>query len=308
MTHPAKTRQRKVQLLKGGRKIFNQEEKTMLAQTFDKVVSETMTRAEEITVHIEEDNPHLYYSSIDYEKFSLIYFNRPVNEEKVQKLVKAIREGRNYLANFPGNVTPDWVITDGQHRHEAAKREKVPFYYIIDPKFEMDDAIAANTVTSNWTTEQYMNSYATREFPEYVKINNFYLENPWIKISLLPKLCSTKGYGKLNFNNGHYVADRMAFAYKVAAMVNSFRPFIGDKQANYSPFIQTIMNLAMNQNYNHKRMMAKMEQRGSLFQRCATVPQYLSILTDIYNYRVAPENRISLTEDFIQSRWQRDAK
>jgi len=255
-----------------------------------------------------EDMLLTYYASVNYDKFSLIYFNRPIEEEKVHKLQKQIREGKNFLINFPGNVTPEGIVTDGQHRLEAAKREKVPFYYIVSDNFKMDDAIAANTITSNWTTLEYMNSYASREFPEYVKIKNFYLENSWVKISTLPKLCSSKGYGKLNFNNGHYVADRMPFAGEVAAMVNSFRRFIGDKQADYNPFVQTMMSLAGNSNYNHKRMISKMEQRGSLFHRCATVLQYLEVLTEIYNYRVSPENRFSLVEYFTNSRWQRDSE
>lgn len=257
---------------------------------------------------VEGDTPLTYYASTDYDKFSLIYFNRPIEEEKVHKLQKAIREGKNYLINFPANVTPEGVITDGQHRHAAARREQVPFYYIVTDHFEMNDAILANTITSNWTSKEYMESFAARDFPEYVKIKNFYLENPWIKISTLPKLCSSKGYGKLNFNNGHYVADRMKYAGEVVAMVNGFRRFIGDKQANYNPFVQTVMNLALNPNYHHKRMMEKMEQRGSLFRRCATVPQYLEVLTEIYNYRVSAENRVSLTEDYVRSRWQRAAE
>jgi hypothetical protein len=254
----------------------------------------------------ENDEKLTYYASTDYDKFSLIYFNRPIEEEKVQKLQKAIREGRNYLINYPGNVTPEGIITDGQHRHAAAKREKVPFCYIVSANFAMDDAIAANIVTSNWTTEQYMDSFAARGFPEYVKIKNFYLENSWVKISTLPKLCTTKGYGRLNFNNGHYEADRMKYAGEVVAMVNGFRRFIGDKQAEYNPFVQTVMNLALNPNYHQKRMMEKMEQRGSLFHRCANVPQYLEILTEIYNYRVNPINRFSLSEAFANARWQRD--
>lgn len=256
-------------------------------------------------VSVAADQQHTCYSSTDYTKFSLIRFNRPVSEEKVQKLLKAFRENRNYLHIYPIVVNRQFEVLDGQHRLEAAKRAGVPIFYIIDDDFRMEDAIAANNVVGKWTTEQFMNSFAEREFPEYVKIRDFYLEHPWIKISTLPKLCSTKGYGKLNFDNGHYEADRMEFAHKVAAMVNSFRPFIGDKQAEFNPFVQTVMNLAANHNYNHKRMVEKMKQRGSLFQRCATVPQYLAILTEIYNYRVAPENRISLTEDFIRSRWQR---
>lgn len=253
-----------------------------------------------------EDQVHPYYSTVDYEKFSLIYCNRPVDEERVIKFQKEFREGRNYLKNFPINVTPEFIITDGQHRHAAAKREKVRLFYIIDDKFEMKDAIAANTMVDKWTTTEYMESFAKREFPEYIKIYNFHLEQPWIKISTLPKLCSTKGYGKLNFNNGHYEADRMDYAHKVAAMVNSFRPYIGDKQADYNQFLQTMMNLAQNPNYNHKRMIEKMKQRGSLFQRCATVEQYLTMLTEIYNYRVSPENRVLLTEYFIHSRWKRE--
>lgn len=254
----------------------------------------------------EEDKIHAYYSTTDYDKFSLILYNRPVDEEKVSKFVKEFEEGKNYLKNFPINVTPDLTITDGQHRHAAARRAKVRLFYIVDEHFKMDDAIAANGLVGKWTTLEYMESFAKRNFPEYEKIYNFHLEQPWIKISTLPKLCSTKGYGKLNFNNGHYEADRMGYAHKVASMVNGFRVHIGDKQADYNQFLHTVMNLAQNPNYNHKRMMEKMTQRSSLFERCATVEQYLNMLTGIYNYRVSPENKVLLTEYFIHSRWKRE--
>jgi hypothetical protein len=262
----------------------------------------------EETEAIFADQQHTYFSSRDYEKFSLIYFNRPVSEEKVGKLSKAIQEGRNYLRNYPIIVNSQFAISDGQHRHAVAMREQLDLYYIIDDDFKMDDAIAANIITSGWTTREFMNSFAARGFPEYVKLKEFYDRNEWIKISTLPGLCSSKGYKKLNFNNGHYVANRMEYGEKVVKMVNDFRLYIGDKQAEYNPFLQTVMNLANNPNYNHRRMMDKLKVRVGHFQRRSNVPQYLDLLTEIYNYRVSPANRVLLTEFFIHQRWQRDDK
>lgn len=269
---------------------------------------EKETEEEIIFPSTEGDIPHVYYSTTEYEKFSLIYFNREISEEEVQLIIKAIEEGKNYLRVFPIVVNSKFEITDGQHRYRAAERLELPLYYIVDDDFVMEDAIAANTVTTNWTTKEYMNSYAKKGFPEYIKLRNFYLENPWIKISLLPKLCSRNTVPKFTFQRGHYKADRIDYAKKVVAMVNSLRPIIGDNQAEYRYLILTMMNLAQNPNYNHKRMLEKLKQRTSLFRRCADVEQYLSMFTQIYNYRVSPQNRVQLTEFYIRQKWQRDTK
>lgn len=259
------------------------------------------------TISTENDIALTYYSTTDYEKFSLIYFNRPVTEEKVNKIVKLVtEEGKNYFRLYPMIVNSNFEIMDGQHRHEAGKRTKLPITYIIDDEFQMEDAIIAVGATTNWHMFDFMESYAKRQFPEYVKINDFYQQFPWVKISIIPALCSSKGYSPILFQRGHYIADRIDHAHKVVATVNAFRPFIGDEQAEYKPFIQTLSSLIQNANYNHKRMIEKMKQRGSLFERCTSVEKYLIMLTEIYNYRVSPENRVMLSEYYIHSKWNKE--
>lgn len=244
----------------------------------------------------EEDTPHTYYSSTNYDKFSMIYFNRPIEEKRVVEIVKDIDSGKDLLFAYPGIVGPGFVVTDGQHRHEAARRTRKPFFYIWAAGIQLQDAIRANDLTKGWGIRQYLDSFSDRGFVDYRMLQEFMKEYDWMPLMVSINSCSSSGYQRIPFKNGHYKADRMKFARDIAKMTLDFQPHF--PQFGMRDFVATVRNLASNPEYDHKRMIRKMKYRGNDLKRRSTVEQYLENLTEIYNYREAPQHRVFLTEHF----------
>jgi hypothetical protein len=71
------------------------------------------------------------HSSVDYDQFKKIEWNRSLNASNIRKLLKE-NQKKFQLHKFPIIVTDDFKIIDGQHRFEVAKKLNSPVYFIID--------------------------------------------------------------------------------------------------------------------------------------------------------------------------------
>ncbi len=216
--------------------------------------------------------------------------NRPVDPEKVARLVREIFSGNNRLPFNPIIVNSDMVITSGHHRYFAAIHCQVDIYYMIDPDGSLQKAINEDSLTDHWTTKQHLERFAAVGKFDYVMLQNFWKEFPWLTISNLIRLCATSGYKKDQFPKGIYKIDRLNFARKVCLMAMDFKPFF--KEWDSKVFLDTIMNLAVNKSYFHNRMLRKMKYQSSKMSRQATVQQYLDLMSNIYNYREGEDSHV----------------
>jgi hypothetical protein len=69
--------------------------------------------------------------------------------------------------------------------------------------------------------------------------------------------------------------------------VQKFVPF-----AKYNRFANAFKRVFENQDYNHKRMMAKLEQRKHTIKKLTTVPDYIRLLEGIYNDKLSDTKKI----------------
>lgn len=270
-------------------------------------VYEEMMLGEENTVvdagdDVWEENIKIY-SSTDYDKFSLIRSNRPVDYDRVNRMVKAINEGHSYFGYYPALVNTDFEIVDGQHRHAAARLTQTRFHYILTHGFQMEDAARAVSNTKGWKMSDWLHHYSELGFPEYEAIHNFWNEFSWLPISKVIELCSTRKYTAAIFNGGHYQANSLDHARRVVTILSYFKNYAPDYWRT-SPFIQTMSSISANPLYMHKRMQEKMRTQSSRLRRCATVEHYLELLSEIYNYRMPPENKVFLDEAYRRKRTQ----
>tara|TARA_R100001086_G_scaffold249980_1_gene192263 strand:- start:2600 stop:3403 length:804 start_codon:yes stop_codon:yes gene_type:complete len=113
-------------------------------------------------------------------KFEHYKGNRGLSEVKVKELQNSLREC-NLLSINPiivRAVDEDgktcYKIIDGQHRNEAAIREKVKRYCIIDRSTDEHLMIKLNTNMRNWSLKDFANYWAG--VPETSEVYNKYLD------------------------------------------------------------------------------------------------------------------------------------
>lgn len=261
---------------------------------------ETMTTETDVEIQNVESPIKVYWSN-SYDDFSLIKINRPIDWKRIDKIAAEIEAGNNYLPFYPIVVNSQLEIIDGQHRFLSAKKTYELFYYIISEKMDMKDAANAVSLTKAWNLESRLHFYCEMGLPDYLVVKEFREKHPWIPTTFSISVCSSNGYTPRTFNNGHYKADRKEFAEKVASIAEDFSEYFTGYKTWH--FLNALMNLASNPNYNHKRMMQKMLTQRSRLVRCATVEKYLEVMAEIYNFRVSPENRIFFVDQY--RKWSR---
>lgn len=237
---------------------------------------------------IDKPSDVVVYETTDYDALKPHAENRPLDPKRIAEIVADYHNGHDYFRDHPIIVSSTRVIQSGHHRHAAARIAQAKLYYIVDDKFTLQDAIHADTRTKNWGSVDHLNRYADMGNPEYIKLRDLLKKHSWLTLTKGMRLISTKGHKGFEFNNGLFVADRVRFAERVCNMLLDFKPY--HKFWDRKQFIDAVMQLAVQPDYDHERMMKKMGYASVSLEQRATMQQYLDAFTTIYNRR-EPENR-----------------
>ena len=107
----------------------------------------------------------------EYEQFKKVVGNRPIDINHVNYLIKLNSE-ENLLWQYPGAVTKDGYLTDGQHRLKACEINNWDFYYTVSDKNleDLGDNIVAltNTAQKGWVIKNFINFYAEHGKEQYI--------------------------------------------------------------------------------------------------------------------------------------------
>lgn len=107
----------------------------------------------------------------DHDQFKKVPGNRPVEVNHVNDLI-ALNAKENMLWMYPGTITKDGYLIDGQHRLEACRAQGWKFPYIISDKTlaELGDSIVAltNTAQKGWRVADFVNFYAQHGREQYI--------------------------------------------------------------------------------------------------------------------------------------------
>lgn len=110
-------------------------------------------------------------STKDYDQFKSILGNRGVDMNHVNHLVE-LNSKENLLWMFPGTVTKDGYLFDGQHRREASRSQGWDFYYVVSEKTlaELGEPIVAltNTAQKRWGILDFIHYYTKHGREQYV--------------------------------------------------------------------------------------------------------------------------------------------
>lgn len=117
------------------------------------------------------------YESTDYSSFSFITGNRPLNPNKITRIIKDIEGGNDMLKDYPIQVRKNGggvEILDGQNRFTICKKLQRPVHYILVAETKsMADIATVNSNTEKWVPQNYINCYIKEKNPHYKKLQAF---------------------------------------------------------------------------------------------------------------------------------------
>jgi len=226
------------------------------------------------------------YEASNYDRFELLPFNR--NVVRLKALIESMKK-YGWINSRPMDVIAgpngQLMIRDGHHRFEVARRLGIPVKFVI-----CDDGATVYDLekpTIKWSLKDYLDSYCREgSHPEYSVIKNFCQETGVavsIAISLFTGHQAFSYTGISRFKDGNFKLDSKA---KVASDVKDLMlvckrfeiPFY-----NTAYLVQAFSKIVQVEEFKLSQMKSKIKSFHSLFEKKATVEQYLELLDDIYN-------------------------
>jgi len=243
-------------------------------------------------------------STTNFDDFSLIAANRPVDWGKIAVLRKELRR-KNLTREYPVNVNSRTAskerygldgtkgVVDGQHRYISCKLESVPMYYQVVDTLTLDDIPRAAAVQSSWKMKDYIHHHATKGRKQYMLFSSYMEKNRFAPSSTLTILCGDRSKytvsklktGELNITTDWTVANAFADAIKELGAYISF-----NRQAR---FLEAYMICWNNEEFNHERMITKLEYLSSKVKKMTDTYSHLEQLESIYNFNTKT-NKVKL--------------
>jgi len=236
----------------------------------------------------------------DYDKFILVNGNRPIKH--VKKVKKAIETNGNLMEVFPvvcTKIGKKLKVLDGQGRVEAAKSLGLSVSYVVTDSISEDMIGSVNSVQTSWSTKNYVNWYADRGYPAYVKLRKF-INDTGVPVTVALQLATgAVSDGGVNtsinhaFRNGNMEIKEMSHAYKVANFISVLKKH-GIKFATHRSLVLALNRLCKIDCFDVDRFDKKLEYQTGKFLKCADFAQYIQMIDEIYNYRSSGSQLVSL--------------
>ena len=237
------------------------------------------------------------YETSNYDQFELIKENRPIDWSKIGRMRKAIKtkslmesyqiivnskEAGKERYNTEGKKYP---IIDGQHRFISCKLEGKKVYYQVNDNINLDDIPIAANLQDSWKLQDFLHHYATAGISEYKAFNGYMHKNGFPASTTLTILCGNRGrYVSSKLKAGELEITRnWTFANNFAAAVDEMGEYISFSK--HARFLEAFVEVFSHDDYDHKRMMTKLEFMSGRMRRCSDMKQHLDQLEKVYNYK-----------------------
>lgn len=234
----------------------------------------------------------IVYYSIDYNLLKNDPENRDIKEHKIEKLMNSMRQ-IGFLKSMPIIVDKNYLVKAGQHRLEAARRLKIPYYWMIHKDVSMHEIrISETTGNTAWNPDDHGSSFARAGYDAYLLYQKFRSEFPLIPAMMAIIILSgvTGKDQKLyeNFKNGKFKTIAEKRAWQMAEILYSLKEYY--KGWTRRNFISAMLKVLSNPKFELSRFTRKLRYKHLRDQ--TKIEEYLSDIEEIYNYK--EQNKISL--------------
>ena len=203
----------------------------------------------------------------DYTMFSYDEKNRNVDPHNVARILDSMR--KNFLITIALIVRTDtsYIVLDGQHRLEACKILKKPYYFTIIDDLDAvklhstSDTLSTLQATKKWMPHDYVKFFARQGKSEYQRMEVFLQETGLPSIAA--HICLTGNTGVAmgqGFFHGRLVIKDLERAYALAEILNKFKD-MGLGGATNPRFVSALFKGLMRHSISLKKLYSGIESR-----------------------------------------------
>lgn len=244
----------------------------------------------------------------DYSLFKYVHGNRDINKGNVNAIAHQIKLRGQQV---PILVNEKHEIIDGQHRLEACKQLNKPVAYIVRKGANIHDVISTNIVGKKWSTDDYINRYASEGNENYLKLQAFFLKAKTEGFNASTALTIARGSamkmayfmysdGKLRTQGNSIVTAQKLYhagddiklgkfvmgdekkAYKRMELVLSFKHF---EFYNKKHFVTALFQVMRITDFDVKMLLSHAQKYPSRFTNEPDTKSFVTMIERVYNYR-----------------------
>lgn len=242
----------------------------------------------------------------DYGMFKPLLGNRDRKSES--KIIDSIQRV-GYIIS-PLIVNEKMEVIDGQNRLAALESLGLPVHYIVEPGLGIEACRQLNIGQTNWTTEDYVYSYAEIGDPNYRRLASLLMEfkkplgvNGIIAMAKPLTINDSGSSARLNINKGKFELSQNGYHTAIKRISSALEFGYGDFQKQ-NKMNNRIYWGAVSYIYQHKVISAgecikAMNKYQAIIPACFRVSEQLSYIDEAYNKDIRKaSDKISLASDF----------
>ena len=225
------------------------------------------------------------FETNQYDMFKRLEWNRAVTNARKEKIKRSII--KNGYIMSPVCVNEDYAVIDGQGRVEALKELEMPVHYYVVPGAGREECIAMNVNGTNWSVQDFIDSYANSGYEGYKRLVLLQDEFKKSGIMFKPYLFSIRGTcidndtlksGHLNVSEDEYSDARLKLA-----KLQKYVPYLKHVDGNRSNLQIAILFVLGLEDVNEENLFARVQTSIRTLPPVGTIASALKALSDLYN-------------------------
>lgn len=242
------------------------------------------------------------YTTKNYDLFKSLIDNREVKDRTTKKIIDSIKQV-GYVTN-PVIVNEHYQVIDGQNRIEALRTLGLPVDYLIVEGAGIKHCRALNINQSNWTTKDWIRSYADGGNLNYKYLSELLKAFPDSKLTVIAFATGAKSGaspGKA-IKQGDFLCDKEGYekAVKALTYITPLYQFTRKIDGN-SNYLECAIIYAFGlKSVNNTKLSENIVRWNSLIPAVSTLEGALDAVGDVYNYR-SRSNKVYLKTEYLKS-------
>lgn len=235
------------------------------------------------------------YTTTNYSLFKKLLGNRDVSPERIAKIRKSI-EQRGYISS-PITVNENLEIIDGQGRAEALQQLSMPVEFVVQEGLTIEDCVAMNINSTNWSTVDYIRSYAERGNEDYIQLEGIIQSFQLPLTVVLAAIRGNVGNGASNgiVKSGRFHAER--WQYDTSRSKLAYLERVG-KHCKKSKVLLAFLFCMQVKGCDKDRLLEVAEGHSKDIEKRAKVEDICEAIEDKYNYKKASHTRIYFKSEY----------
>lgn len=244
------------------------------------------------------------YRTEEYDIFKKLPGNRKDAEFRSRKVMESIKKNGYVLS--PICVNEKHEVIDGQARLIALQEMCMPIDYYIAPGATITDCIAMNIYGTKWTTKDYIDSHADTGNENYIILQD--IIRKWgaelhisVILPIIAGLYSTSMTSAIK--DGSFTVDKKDLENRVkhletlVELKNSLKWMKGNKDhflLAYNFIEEKIPSVDIS------KLRSRIDVMGGQLKPAIDIKTALASLSEIYNWKLQPDNRLYFDKEYDQ--------